>query len=368
MATHWSSDNRLLALGLGISVLSLYSLVNYTLLSIRDSRKVTYTAPKPQYIDQSTEDALQESTLQILIASHNQGISRVAQRIVVDRITHSRDAIEEILSQVASKDPEIRERALRALQLFDGGGFLDDLHIPRMVKAVVKALKYSAIENADSYPAYNQNVDTDDFRDPAEFMALSVLAKLVQERAAAARALVRTHFVKNWLAKQDWGKGVEQRQKNFANHWEKHRLHDNRLSLIIGKIASYEEGVRQLVAENLLGSPSDIGIEGYTNGYTRFTPRNTYIFQDPTTNTTVIMNTSGIDLPDPLEGLITRALEAGREEVREIGEIGAATRPNEQSAEERRLRRRNREVMVLNDGDVPLNAANIIETIERSGE
>lgn len=117
MNSQWSSDNRILALGLGASVLLLFTAVNYSLRSVRDVQKVTPPVVKPQYIDQKTEDALMPETLRELVKSPNRSINTVASRIILDRAVHDEETIEVVLREVQRRDVDARERALRALHM-----------------------------------------------------------------------------------------------------------------------------------------------------------------------------------------------------------------------------------------------------------
>lgn len=117
MNSQWSSDNRILALGLGASVLLLFTAVKYSLRSVRDAQKVTPLVVKPQYIDQKTEDALMPETLRQLVESPNRSINTVASRIILDRAVHDEETIEAVLREVQRRDVDARERALRALHM-----------------------------------------------------------------------------------------------------------------------------------------------------------------------------------------------------------------------------------------------------------
>lgn len=141
-----------------------------------------------------------------------------------------------------------------------------------------------------------------------------------------------------------------------------------------------------LVEVGLLREPEDIGLASGDHGYTRS--------QDGEEARQVGRAVVSIEIP---ESFAQRAREdpaavmevvrdalgaAAREAMRREGlgervpvhipwsdsavlgmatDIGASTRTIEQSEEERRLRRRNREAMVLNDGTQPLGMDDIIE-------
>lgn len=120
MASQISGETRILAIGLGVSVVAALGLMRYMLIAFRDASEIERPAPKTQYIDQKTEDALMPSTLEKLISSHNKDIQGVASRIVLDRALHDTDTIGGLLWEVTSKDPERREKALRVLHLICG--------------------------------------------------------------------------------------------------------------------------------------------------------------------------------------------------------------------------------------------------------
>ena len=117
MNSQWAGDNRLFAFGLGVTVISLFGLVNYSLRFVRDAQVLKPPTIKPQYIDQTTEDALMPDTLRTLISSPNRSISTTASRIILDRAVHDKETVSAVLKEVQRRDMDARERALRALQM-----------------------------------------------------------------------------------------------------------------------------------------------------------------------------------------------------------------------------------------------------------
>lgn len=226
---------------------------------------------------------------------------------------------------------------------------LADVYTHSVIKAIVAALKNLATEI--DYPLYDCEFDAFDFRDPAENVALMTLELIISERFGSARYLAKTGFVEYWLARQNWGSTPEEIHKNFLCLY---RLQEagrgNPLSSIVNKLAGQQRGVQKLVAAGLIARPESINVIGFDKGYSLYgdSPDAPH------------WQTSG-----PSGEVITYSLE----EVLAATNNGTGTgtvardsrRPVEQSAEERRLRRRNREVMVLNDGSQPLAMSDIIE-------
>ncbi|KFY49105.1 hypothetical protein V495_00753 [Pseudogymnoascus sp. VKM F-4514 (FW-929)] len=347
MASQISGENRILAIGLGVSVVAALGLMRYMLITFRDAAEVEQPAPKTQYIDQKTEDALMPSTLEKLISSHNKDIQGVASRIVLDRALHDVDTIGGLLWEVTSKDPERREKALRVLHLICGESSLADRYTHSVIKALVAALKNLATEI--DYPVYDNEFDAFDFRDPAENVALMTLELLISERFGSAKFLAKTGFVEHWLARQNWGSTPEETHKNFLCLYRLQGAgRGNPLSSIVNKLAGQQRGVEKLVAAGLIARPESIDVVGFDKGYSLYgeSPETPY------------WQSSG-----PSGEVVTYSLD----EVLAATNNGSGTvardsrRPVEQSAEERRLRRRNREVMVLNDGSQPLAMTDIIE-------
>jgi hypothetical protein len=374
MAAQVSGENRMLALGLGISVIAVLGAMRYVLIRFRDSMEVELPAPKPQYIDQKTEDALQPSTLEKLVGSHNKDIQGVASRIVLDRALHDDYTLQYLLTEVTKRDAARRERALRALHLICGEsnqaliiednpmlssttGALKDIYISRVIKALAIALRNCADEN--DYPPYDRDFDMFDFRDPVENVALVTLELLLNERPGATRALVKTNFVRDWLAKQNWGDTDFNRQVNFVHHFRQHMSgRSNPLTHIVSKIAGLKEGVDQLIAANLINGSGMLGIVKFKKGYSIFrgqagSPRTSWVYGVPRGGN-----------EDELNDDITYSFEEALSNANnDDPTVGGGRRPIEQSAEERRLRRRNREVMVLNDGSQPLTTNDIIDSL-----
>ncbi|ELR10503.1 hypothetical protein VC83_04799 [Pseudogymnoascus destructans] len=346
MASQISGENRILVIGLGVSVVAALGLMRYMLIAFRDAAEIEQPAPKTQYIDQKTEDALMPSTLEKLISSHNKDIQGVASRIVLDRALHDVDTIGGLLWVVTSKDPERREKALRVLHLICGESSLADVYHHSVIKAIVTALKDLAMEI--DYPLYDCEFDDFDFRDPAENVALMTLELLISDQSA--RYLAKTGFVEHWLARQNWGSTPEEIQKSFLCLYrlQADARRGNPLSNIVHKLAGQQLGVQKLVATGLIERPESIHVVGFNKGYSLYGDNR----EAPYWQTT---GPSGDVVTYSLEEVLAATNNGTGEVARD------SRRPVEQSAEERRLRRRNREVMVLHDGSQPLAMMDIIE-------
>lgn len=224
---------------------------------------------------------------------------------------------------------------------------LADVYHHSVIKAVVTALKNLAMEI--DYPLFDSEFDDFDFRDPAENVALMTLELLISERFGSARYLAKTGFIEYWLARQNFGSTPEEIHKNFLSLY---RLQEtgrgNPLSSIVNKLGAQQRGVLKFIAAGLIERPESINVVGFDKGYSLCGDHPDAPY----------WQASG-----PGGEVVTYSLE----EVLAASNNGSDTvardsrRPVEQSAEERRLRRRNREVMVLNDGSQPLAMTDIIE-------
>ncbi len=165
-------------------------------------------------------------------------------------------------------------------------------------------------------------------RDMAEKMCLMFLLQLVNR--FDAKELVKAKFVEKWLVKQLWGDIDEERQRNFAEYMQRKQ---NRLADICQKLQECRIGREALEKARLL--PEGSSREPHSDGSNRFS----------IVLTVHLNNEESGELQDeglPAEGLQPRILE--------------------QSAEEQRRRRQNRNAMVLNDGTRPFGRGDIIES------
>jgi hypothetical protein len=196
---------------------------------------------------------------------------------------------------------------------------MEKLNIPSVYSAVVTCLAHCVQDT--THESYDKEIDNFDFRDPAERFSLLVLFRLAHE--FGPKQLIKAGFVRKWLAKEPWGNTEEEKQRNFRHLREHER---QRLSLLIQKIADDPMGFDQLLKANLV------------------VPSDSIYFNRPINSETLHEDASERELG----GSDVVSFEGG-------------PRPREQSAEERHLRRRHREAMVLNDGIQPIGVGSIIE-------
>lgn len=256
---------------------------------------------------------------------------------------------------------------------------MDDSYVPHIIKAVVVALKHNADENKyDVYDPYN---DTFGDRDDTERKILAILHILLSDRQGATKMLLhQTRFLRNWLLRQNWGTTDDERKDNFAHFVNVHKYQGHStLSIVISKICNYMAGVQLLVELGLLREAEDIGLVSGDHGFTRNKDAGGGLADGGRAVVSIEIPDSFAEAamtdPDAAMAIIRGAIDAAAEEALRrgaTGEVGtthmslgagasASARTIEQSEEDRRLRRRNREVMVLNDGTQPLGADDIIE-------
>jgi hypothetical protein len=327
-----ATENRILVLGFGLTTTCVVlGLMRYMLIAYRDSVEVRKPSPKTQYITQGTEDSLKSSTLERLIESHNYGIRETAARIVADRALHDGTTLDALLWELTRPDRDEREQAIRALYMLTEQrmcpkycllGYLTlcsiagmtELSTTKVFRAIVTCLAHCV--NDVPHNNYDKEFDNFDFRDPVERFCLLVLFRLIIE--FGSEEIIKAGIVPRWLAKEPWGNTEKEIQENF-----RHCYHNTRLSDLILRIAHHPRGLGDLVKAKLMDT-SD----------TTFFPRPKLISDNNT---------------------------AEEQDLSDLGHTEGGPRIREQSAEERHLRRRHREAMVLNDGVQPIGVSDIIE-------
>lgn len=189
-----------------------------------------------------------------------------------------------------------------------------ELNSPRVFRAIVICLAHCVHDGP--HESYDREFDNFDFRDPVERFCLLVLFRLTID--FGPEEIIKAGIVHEWLAKEPWGTTEKERQENF-----KHCYSNKRLPELIPRIVHDSRGLGELVRAKLIDS-SD----------TTFFP--------------------------PSRGNIEDSI-AGNNGLPDLTLTEGGPRLREQSAGERRLRRRHREAMVLNDGVQPVGVSDIIE-------
>ncbi|KAI9166984.1 cytoskeleton-associated [Paramyrothecium foliicola] len=315
----FARDERVILLSIGFATFGIVTTMVTALTIIRDMNEIPPTEPKPQYITQDTEDALQLDTLAKLIDHPNYSIREVAVKILCDRAINDAETTHALLYGITRPDYEERMRCLRALALLTGQTLgldgLAKLNNQKAYSALVRSLELS-LDDVESPPLNDEHWDEYYLRDMAERFCLMFILELVNKYGVDL--LIKARFVEKWLAKQGWGTAVEDRRRNFRNYID---LKNNRIVDIIKRIMESRRGMQALEEAELVER----------DHFTRDAER------------LLIMEFGGESAPP----------EHGTEQQ--------VPRTREHSAEEQRLRRQHREAMVLNDGTRPLGRDDIIE-------
>jgi hypothetical protein len=162
-------------------------------------------------------------------------------------------------------------------------------------------------------------------RDMSEKLCLMFISQLVNRYDA--EKLIKASFIEKWLARQNWGDSPEEIIKNFSQYMN--RRWSNRVTEIVNRIMDCRSGKRRLMAAGLISNASKEALGDAE-------PEGRFSFM---LSTNLISN----------------------DETDEQGDRLVGGRPQEQTAEEQRLRHRHREAMVFNDGSRPLNSGDIIQ-------
>lgn len=203
--------------------------------------------------------------------------------------------------------------------LYEAG--MAELNKATVFNAIVTCLAHYARELP--HDIYDKELDNFDFRDPVERFSLLVLTRLISE--FGPREVIKAGIVHKWLAKEPWGSSEHEILENFKHCYTAKQ----NLSYLIIRIAQDPLGLEELAKAKLIAL-SDCD----------FFPRD----------------------------VITEEERADRPVWSDVTHAEGGPRPREQSAEERHLRRRHREAMVLNDGVQPIGVSDIIERDEREYE
>lgn len=182
-----------------------------------------------------------------------------------------------------------------------------------MYSAIVKSLEYCVTDVAHN--AYDRDFDNFDFRDAAERRLLSVVYRLSSEYNMDG--FIKAGFVGKWLAKEPWGTTEKEIQDSFADLFEKTTM----MSVILLRVGQSRLGRRDLLKANLIS-------------------KDHALFND------------NIDVK-----MIHGESTAGEIHILPEGDL----RLRDLSAEERHMRIRHRNAMVLNDGVQPVDRSDIIE-------
>lgn len=196
------------------------------------------------------------------------------------------------------------------------------LHNWKAYSAIVRCLELSL--DPEQEVLDNEGWDDYPYRDFTERTCFTFLFELVKNYGP--EMLIRSKFVEKWLSKQNWGRTEEDKQRNFHNYM---LYKDNFIRKVADAVRKTESGRAVLVKCGLYSQEAadDFAAEQADN--------------------LNLMDTSG----DRYNLLLSI-------------NMGRTPRAQETSAEEQRIRHRNREAVVMNDGTRPIG---IDDIIHRSG-
>ncbi|KOS18879.1 hypothetical protein ESCO_000806 [Escovopsis weberi] len=336
-------DERIVLLAIGVTTFSLVGGIVTVLTRIRDQNEIVLAEPKTQYITQDTEDALEVDTLTKLLEHPSYSIREIAMKILCDRAINDDDTTMALLYGITRPDYDERMRCLRALALLTGQTIGQDglakLNHTKAYSALVRSLEL-CLDDVERPDMRNNHWDEYFLRDMGERLCLMFVLELISKYGASK--LVKAKFVEKWLAKQRWGDTPEERQCSFQNY---HHTKSNRIADIITHIKHSRKGYHALEEAGLIvkershrkcSCPSHGGDDANVEA----------------------------EAEAEAEAAAVAADAEAEAEGEEGGHQGAGPRSRravEHSAEEQRLRRHNREAMVMNDGTRPLRREDIIE-------
>ncbi|KAK3341554.1 hypothetical protein B0T25DRAFT_522845 [Lasiosphaeria hispida] len=317
-------DDRVIFGGLGMSAVGMVVMIRLLLEKWREESEIKPVQPKTQYITQDTEDSLKQGTLDTLLGHYNYAIRETAAKIVCDRAVNDGTTIELLLWGITRNDYDERMKNLRALAVITDPQSLPLLHTWKAYAALVRSLELSI--DPEQEVLDDEHWDEYPMRDMTEKLGLMFISQLISRYDV--EKLIKAKFVEKWLAKQNWGATTDERQENFMKYLQ-HK--NNRIADIISRIKNTRSGSEALKKSGLLDEsfgPSDESEED-----------NSHLVVADQFNMFLRVNMGEMREEDTTR-LLARTL---------------------QNLGDQRLRQRNREAMVLNDGSRPLNRDDIIQ-------
>ncbi|ESZ97960.1 hypothetical protein SBOR_1631 [Sclerotinia borealis F-4128] len=283
---------------LAVTTCAVFAFVRRRLIHYREAATIPPTENKSHFIDQQTEDSLGLNTLSKLLDNPNYGIQETAAIIICERALHNDFTINSLLHDISQPDYDRREKAIRALVLIVNSSTVAPIHKPETYEALVKSLEYSV--NDYEHHEYDPDWDNWYLRDIAEKSCLILIHELIRKHDV--EELLKAGFIERWLVKEPWGgTTAKERSINFMDSLNK----EYHLNMMILPLFNDGRGRKMLEEAKLLPASRHLVSEGSEDQ----------------------------DMED-VEGML------------------AERRPGGQSTAEEHLRRRHREAMVLNDGDL----------------
>ena len=332
-------DGRVIFGSMGIGAVGLLFSIRRVLEKWREDAEVKPVQPKTQYITQDTEDSLATATLDILLGHYNYAIKETAAKIVCERAANDGSITEMLLWGITRPDYDERLRNLRALRILMELGRIFNRPLPcsgvaadvcrlenppmihtwKAYSALVRSLELSI--DPEQETLNDETWDEYPLRDAAEKHALELIHQLVSQYGP--EKLIKAKFVEKWLAKQNWGKTEDERQINLTKYLQHKR---NYIREIVANIQITRSGREILEKTGLMALGCEVDQETEDHDHVMVSDRlNLLLSMNPDRN-----RDSALDLARTLQSI------------------------------EHRLRQRNREAIVLNDGTHPVNRDDII--------
>ncbi|CAD6583169.1 MAG: hypothetical protein ASARMPREDX12_001196 [Alectoria sarmentosa] len=298
--------------------------VHRQLVAIRQASKITRHDKRPN-ISQQTEDALKLKALSELTQSADQDIRAASVKIITDRSIREGPAWDMMIGDIAGKDIQRRDKALACLR-FLGDSFSGNKQA-RIV--ICRHSTYKAIVDClcNLLPEAQTAEKNSAFRTQPERNALYVLHHILGFDVAKA---LEAGVISRWLAQYPFGGASASKYKkkktileilDNGSYYEDSDFGRTMRAMLfcMSKTPSLR---KEMIEHGLLDVPKD------SNEDMSEAPSGTF----PHTNRT-----------------------------RRGTPVGTSNRPREESFEERALRRRRREAMVLGEVGRPIERADIIE-------
>ncbi|KAI9813068.1 MAG: hypothetical protein M1827_004288 [Pycnora praestabilis] len=302
--------------GLGALSILAYTAAYRQLHEIRLLTEVNPEPTKPNVVGQETEDALKLDTLKKLTEGSNSDLRSAAIKILCERSV-SEPTFDLLLKDISSTNQTRQKKGLTALKLLRSNPAVAKTKTVATLIALVDCL-CNCLDRKRYRPLNSATAST-----PTERKAMELLKGFLSDHVPEA---LSAGVVKRWLAKYPFvevGASEEQRRAVFQQ-FKTLDSDDFLMSFIVMSVMHHAEGRKQLRMVGLLGS--SIGEDGEGG--------DTWM----------------------VGGEETAGLAPGSRVMSDLGR-----RVTEESAEERALRRRRRDAMVLSEEGRPLTRENIIE-------
>ncbi|KKK17932.1 hypothetical protein AOCH_005590 [Aspergillus ochraceoroseus] len=331
MASHMS--DRLLWLCLGASLLFAVRGITTDLRRVNELTEIKNVEKDDKMISEGTEDALKLDTLLKLSNSTSYDLRSAALRIIAERSTKG-DTRDFLLSDLASKNPERRGKALTAMYFLVSNRALSRTSVCSRLKdlSTYIALVDCLCNFLDEHVEETSDTISPIFpktRPFGEKKALSTLNILLPENITAA---LEAGVVSRWLSNYPFPCALTEpsRRRDVVILMKTWWSDDAVMSSIFATLSSHPDGAKQLRKHGLMGSMIE------ENDHDDVSDDN----DDEEEESDVWM----VDGDDT----------AGSRRI-------PGRRRRDRNPEEQAVRRRRREAMVLSDGRRPLGNDDIIQ-------